>query len=368
MSRTESLHIQELKRQLKQRIDVSSKFEINIHRSNILNDSILQFQNTNLNNFLKQLYIFIIEDDEKTTEVTVTEWINLIAAEIFNTQYDLFIHSENNKYFPSTKSSINVNHLDYFRFSGLIVALSIIYDASIYITFSSFFLKHILHLPIILEDLIDYDSCIYESYKFMEKNDVENIQIFFETIINYADGPKSIELIPNGSNIKISNENKYDYFKLMTNLLLTKSISDQTKSFCEIFDQIIPHEFFENITPDELNRIIFGTTQININFLKNNIKIEEPYTSETPVIKYFFDIISTWSNDDLQKLLIFVTGYSHIVKDETLFTICIVEGPRALPISHTLIKKLMLPEYESKEELSDKLSAAIQFTSIMMDD
>lgn len=61
MNEDEKSYIKEIQEHLKNNIDVKSKFEINVHRSNILNDSLNQFKNTNLKEYLKALSIFLIE-------------------------------------------------------------------------------------------------------------------------------------------------------------------------------------------------------------------------------------------------------------------------------------------------------------------
>ena len=106
MNEDEKSYIKEIQEHLKNNIDVKSKFEINVHRSNILNDSLNQFKNTNLKEYLKVLYIFLIEEDGNTTEISIKKWINLITEEIIKPKYELFIQSNNKKYYPNTKSSI----------------------------------------------------------------------------------------------------------------------------------------------------------------------------------------------------------------------------------------------------------------------
>ena len=107
-------------------------------------------------------------------------------------------------------------------------------------------------------------------------------------------------------NKKYSNKN--EYFEKMTDLLLNKSNSEQTKSFCEGFDSIIQHKEIENVTPEELGLLIIGSLHINVEELKKRVKLNMTYTLETQVIKYFFDVITKWDNEMLIKLLVFISG------------------------------------------------------------
>lgn len=101
--------------------------------------------------------------------------------------------------------------------------------------------------------------------------------------------------------------------------------------------------------------------QIDVEALKKKIKIEKPYTNETPVIKFFFDSISKWSNEDLAHLLVFATGTSNFTKDDPIFTIQKAEGKKGLlPLAHTCIRNVCLPDYENEEELNKKLLLAVR--------
>lgn len=324
----------------------SQTFKNEVHRSGILEDSFQQCQKTNPIDYLKQLEVHFVGENQESGASFVKEWINLLIEELLNPSKNLFIHSEDFKYFPSTKSGIDKDCLDHFRFSGLIFALSIIYNASPHITFSTFFLKHILHIPVVLEDLKYYDEQIFNSYQHLQKDDIEKVDFYFETNVDGPKGRETIELIPNGSTIKVTNANKNDFFAKMTDFLLTKSIQKQTESFCESFESLIQHKDIENVSPDELNQLIFGTFHVDIEDLKKRVKIDEPHSLETPTIKYFFDAISKWNNEDLMKLFTFITGVSSLPKKGEIFCIKLFKNDEnLLPVAHTVMRTIDLPEY-----------------------
>lgn len=85
---------------------------------------------------------------------------------------------------------------------------------------------------------------------------------------------------------------------------------------------------------------------------------------------WFWDIIDSMKNDERLRLLQFVTGTSSIPSrgfahlqgsdGERRFSIMRVVDTARLPQAHTCFNELVLPEYASKEELSEKLSTALQ--------
>ena len=366
MSYTETSQVKELREHLNKKIKNSSTFKIEVHRSNILEDSFQQFHNSNPTDYLNQLEVHFIDENQESGEALIKEWINLLIDEFLNPSKNFFVHSENFKYYPSTKSGIDKDCLDYFRFSGLIFALSIIYNASVQITFSTFFLKHILHIPLILEDLKDYDILIFNSFEHLQKDDIEKLDFYFETNVDGPKGREAVELIPNGSNIKVTNENKNDYFAKMVDFLLSKSILKQTESFCEGFESLIPHKDIDNVTPEELNQLFFGTFQVDFEDLKKRVRIAQPDSLETPTIKYFFGAISKWNNEDLMKLFMFITGVSSLPKKGEVFNIRLVKCDKnLLPTAHTVMRTIDLPEYQSEEELNKKLLTVIHICELM---
>ena len=102
---------------------------------------------------------------------------------------------------------------------------------------------------------------------------------------------------------------------------------------------------------------------IDIEDWKKNTK----HNDETK-FNLFFDIISKWSQDDLKKLLKFVTGTSIVPfggfdywsKFECSFIIEFKSiSSERLPVSHTCFNKIEIPNYDKKEILEQKLLLAI---------
>lgn len=132
---------------------------------------------------------------------------------------------------------------------------------------------------------------------------------------------------------------------------------------------MISHEEIRIFTPNEINLLICGIPKIDVNDMKANTVIDPPLNSDTPVVKFFFDAISKWNDEDLSKLLFFMTGSSRVpvngFKEFCEMTGSSLKiqagGDRSkYPQSHTCINSICLPQYESEEELNEKLRIAIQ--------
>lgn len=131
---------------------------------------------------------------------------------------------------------------------------------------------------------------------------------------------------------------------------------------------MISHSDVSYFTPNELDLLICGVPKIDVEDFKANTVVQEPYTMDSPVIKFFFNVISRWENDQLIKLLSFMTGRSRVTSNG-FKEFCEISGQpltinsggdkSLLPQSHTCVNTLSLPQYESEEELEKKLKIAI---------
>jgi E3 ubiquitin-protein ligase HACE1 len=73
------------------------------------------------------------------------EWLDLLSKEILNPDFALFTQSVDGTTFqPCSNSEINPDHLNYFRFAGRIIGLSLYNRLHLNVYFTRSFYKHIL--------------------------------------------------------------------------------------------------------------------------------------------------------------------------------------------------------------------------------
>lgn len=68
-----------------------------------------------------------------------------------------------------------------------------------------------------------------------------------------------MDLIPNGSNIFVTDENKTDYVRYIAHHRMTTSFRKQIDAFLEGFHQCVPSEAISIFDPSELELLISGT-------------------------------------------------------------------------------------------------------------
>lgn len=268
---------------------------------------------------------------------------------------------------PNPTSSVNPEHLYYFKFAGKIIARAIIDNVSVDCHLPTVLCKEILGVKVNLRDLENTDPQLYQSLKWMKENDVSDLDMKFTFGSDEMDEAKDIPLIENGENVSVTNENKDLFIEKVIRYRLVGRIKEQTNAFVTGFHSLISKEELKMFNPSELDLIICGLPLIEVRDMMQFSKYEYPFSVDHPVVQRFFAVIRHWSRDDLAKLLLFVTGSSQVPIGgfKTLremgrpFTLAPGGDHDRLPAAHTCINTLDLPEYRSENELNEKLHLAI---------
>ena len=358
------------RKKMKSRIKDNLVSYIYADRSNLLETSFESFNGITKENLMNKFRIHFKDEKGDDQEGLTREWFTELAKEIFDHNHGLFVCSGSKfSYRPNSLSNINPNHLQYFKFAGLFVARALIQGICIDAHLTTSFLKQILHRTPKLNDLQDIDEDMYNSLTFIQGyDDVESLDLTFSIDEGEFGATKTILLKENGDNILVTSENKNEYIGLRQNYIFNTVIKDQIKAFTDAFDSLIPHEDIKLFTPDELDLLICGIPEIDVEDFRNNTEYENPFDAETPVVKMFFNVISRWDNEKKAKLLLFMTGSSRVPSNgfREFCEVCkkplliASGGDRSnLAQAHTCFNMLCLPQYESEEELNDKLLYAI---------
>lgn len=102
-----------------------------------------------------------------------------------------------------------------FRFVGRFIGKAIIEGQLLDCYFVKALYKMMLNHSLLLSDLEDYDAQIHKSLIYMLENDAEMLCQAFVFSSKIFDEDKDIALKPNGADIEVTNENKFEYCQLV---------------------------------------------------------------------------------------------------------------------------------------------------------
>lgn len=86
------------------------------------------------------------------------------------------------------------------------------------------FLKHILNKDLYISDLEDYDPELCRNLTWMLNNEITGLEQYFTYTKTYFGNVIEIELVKDGKEKLVTEENKKEYVKLVANYIMTLEI------------------------------------------------------------------------------------------------------------------------------------------------
>ena len=300
------------------------------------------------------------------------EWFQVLSREMFNPDYALFqpCAADCTTYQPNKMSSVNDMHLAFFKFIGRVIGKAIYDGRLLDAYFTRSFYKHILGRKVDYRDLEAVDPEYYNSIQWMLNNDITDVlDLTFAVEEDVFGETRTIELKPGGSSIPVTESNKHEYVRLVTEQSLTNSIRSQIDAFLAGFHEIIPPSLIKLFSERELELLISGLPDIDVDEWKNNTDLRG-YKSSDPMIQWWWRAVRSFDQTEKAKLLQFITGTSKVplegfahlqgVNGTQRFNIHRAYGEDRLPAAHTCFNQLDLPAYESYEKLRSQLLLAMK--------
>jgi len=339
---------------------------INIRRKNLIEDTLNEISRPDikLQNPIKVKFVGEQGVDEGGVR---KEFFLLFIRQIFDPQYGMFNYNDKTRLYW-------FNHYTFepkikYELIGVIFGLAIYNNIILDVKFPLVVYKKILGIKPNIEDMKECDPELYNNLIFLinskDKNLKEDLETDF-TVIDDKFGEKLvIPLKPNGENIMVDNDNKDEYVELYLDWYFNKSIDIVFNSFEKGFYRVFNRDLCKILSPEELELIICGTQKLDFTELKNACNYEE-YTKDSETIKYFWEILLEFNEDEKKHFLSFVTGCDRAPIDGLgSLPITISNGGsdlNQLPSAHTCFNNLILPDYKNKELMKKKIHIAIHYS------
>lgn len=347
--------------------------KLNVRRHEVFMDSFHQLKVRSPAEMHGKLRVNFVNEEGLDAGGVTREWYELLSREMFNPNYALFIPSANGVSFqPNSMSSINSEHIQFFKFVGRIIGKSLCDGYSLDVYFTRSFYKHILGQEVTYQDMEDLDVDFYKSLKYLMDINLDESELH-EYYFAYEEEEfgrvQNKELVPDGKNKRVTEQNKMDYIKLLCHAKMTKNIQAQIDAFNAGFQELVPLELVSIFDSKELELLISGLPTVDLEDLRVNTEYHN-YTENSQVILWMWEVLNEFSREERAEFIQFVTGSSKVPLDGfkalpgiggyQKFQIhkCFASTDR-LPTAHTCMNQLDLPEYPSREHLKNRLKFAI---------
>jgi hypothetical protein len=301
------------------------------------------------------------------------EWFKILSREIFNPNYALFSQAGGKActFHPNKTSYVNPDHLSFFTFIGRIIGKALFDGHHLEAYFTRSFYKHMLRRKVSTSDMEALDPDYYKNLRWMlDNSNIENVlgHLTFTAENDEFGCVRTVELKPGGANIPVTDENKRDYVQLMCEHKMTTSVSKQINAFLQGFHELVQPHLITLFDDKELELLISGLPEIDIEDLKRNTDYHN-YSESAQQIQWFWKIMAELNKEQKAWFLQFVTGTSQVplegfkgligMRGPQKFSIHRAEGGDRLPTAHTCFNQLDLPEYASEEVMRNKLVQAV---------
>ena len=346
--------------------------KIHISRNEILYDSIREIQNLGDKEMRTELQIQFIGEIGMDAGGVLKEWINILIKELFSQEMQLFqlTKTEEVSYIITP---LNNKQPELYYFTGRILGKAIFENIPVNCMLCKNLYKHLLGLKVTYDDISYQDTELYNSLESLASNCIDGIFIgcFALETGNSEKGRSVYELIKNGTEVCITEENKKNYIDLRYEYEIYNSIEPALTDFKKGFNSVIPHKMIAELSPEELELLLCGKGFLDVDEWLVHTEYKGEYSSTHKVIRWFWATLREFSQDELSKLLVFVTGTSRVPLegfanlktlrgDPSPFTLQSVEyHKKVLPKAHTCFNRLDLPLYTSKNELKEALILVI---------
>ncbi len=145
---------------------------------------------------------------------------------------------------------------------------------------------------------------MFELFLLDEYLDVCIEELYFNADFEVLGQLTHHELKPGGDAVRVNEENKEEYIRLMTDWRMNRGIEEQTKAFLDGFNEVVPLEWLHYFDERELELMLCGMQEIDIDDWQRNTVFRH-YTRNSKQVQWFWQVnINNYFNNFKIKLLI----------------------------------------------------------------
>ncbi|KAF6210426.1 hypothetical protein GE061_013532 [Apolygus lucorum] len=352
------------------------KLSMKVCRDNLLETSLKSTRSFNVSDWCRNFEITFQGEQGVDWGGLRREWFQLICAALFDPKNLLFKGFSDNQQalvHPNRKRPPSLK-LKYFEFAGRVVgkclyesALGGGYRQLVRARFTRSFLAQLIGLRVHYKYFEQDDPDLYLSkVKYILEHDVEDMELFFveEEYDQTGQLLKLIELVPNGSKIRVHNATKHQYLDALAQYKLVASLKDEVEAFLRGLNDLIPDNLLSIFDENELELLMCGTGEYSVSDFRAHHIVNGTSGEFRRVLDWFWAAVSNFTREEMARLLQFTTGSSQLPPGgfkelSPRFQLTPAPTFGNLPTAHTCFNQLCLPDYDNYEQFEKALLIAI---------
>uniref|UniRef100_A0A9J7ZMY4 HECT-type E3 ubiquitin transferase n=1 Tax=Cyprinus carpio carpio TaxID=630221 RepID=A0A9J7ZMY4_CYPCA len=326
---------------------------LKVNRLSLLESSLKATRNFSVSDWSKNFEVVFQDEEALDWGGPRREWFELICKALFETNNQLFTRfSDNNQGLVHPNADRPPHQrVKMYEFAGRVVgkclyesALGGAYKQLVRARFTRSFLAQIIGLRMNYKYFETDDEEFYKTKVcFILNNNVSEMDLVFaeEKYSKSGHLEKVVELISGGAQIAVTNENKIHYLNLLAQYRLASQVRDEVEHFLKGLNELVPENLLAIFDENELELLMCGTGDINVqDFKAHAVIVGGSWHFREKVMKWFWAVVSSFTQEELARLLQFTTGSSQLPPGG-FNTLCpsfqIIAAPThsTLPTAHT---------------------------------
>ena len=346
----------------------NTRFRINVRRSNLLDDTLSALLRADSSELIGQIRVEFEDEEGIDLGGISRDFFTTVTNMIFSPDFGMFKLINDSFYW--FVSGENAQPLNYYTMLGAFIGVAINNKVVLPIHFPIIMYKKLINYNNSVFNISDYAEIDPESADSLRslldsKEKGENIELaglMFDSSEDYFGSIKTDELIENGSNIAVTNDNVEDYIEKFIDWKLNKSIEKVFNAFKNGYYRVNNTPFMRLFSPEELNELVSGVQELDWKALKESARYSD-YTAESQTVKDFWSIFEDDFNEEQRiTFLYFVTGIKTApVGGLGCLRIKISHSNdiNLIPMSHTCFNHLVLPDIKCRSILKERMLICI---------
>lgn len=194
------------------------------------------------------------------------------------------------------------------QFFGKVLGKALLEGLVLNVRLSIPLLKHLVSAPLGLADLELLDETLYTSLCYvLTHDDTDALCLTFAI--------DTVELVPNGANVAVTNANKHAYVDRVVQFYLLDSVANEVASVLDGLRSVVPETLLHVFDYKELDLVLSGLPYIDVADWRAHTEVRllgESMSDEVAVVEWFWQIVESFSQDARGRLLQYVTGSSGV--------------------------------------------------------
>ena len=291
---------------------LSSSIYASIHHANfvifqIVSDSLKEISEKQ-KDLKKKLKVSFLGEPGLDMGGLTKEWFQLLVKQIFEPDYGMFVyHSHSRCYWFSVSDATKQANLREYNLIGVLMGLAVYNSIILDLHFPSICYRKLLTPPVVpadenalvgvvnnpsLEDLGEIMPDVAQSLQEIldYKGDLEeDLLLNFEVSIEEYGRVTTKELVPNGSDLPVNQENREEFVKLYLEWLLNSSIDERFRAFYLGFHSVCASNALIMLRPEEVEQLVCGCPTLDLAELRK-VTFYDGYRQDDKTIQHFWQV------------------------------------------------------------------------------